>query len=615
MKYAGHEYIFHIAPPGSSSAIAFVDNTTSWVASMIIPQWNQTINRVSFFVYDVNTTNGFTGTAVAGIASVASNGTVDAFIGSGTTALSIPNAATRNATNNNSLKYYEVSFSDVAVTAGTPYYVALKLNVIGTGDITFAQQTVSPIYRWPLTQTGTNVLGLGQGHHMYGYNDGTTTQWYGTPGFQTQSAQLNASANSSTLGSTWVELGGLINLPYIAGEYRVRAVSVLGRLGNTAHTVTCKINKADGTTQVENASASVNGNEAAAGTQTNRIVFEFPGVATLYPGQEYRIAFTATGATGANTHIQTWKPFSYATLYDDTAEMSKYDNAWDVYNKFYTRLTSTSAIDKSYGYWSGWLAADLILDSLYSSNRRGAKGPINYQVPGEGLKLWLEAGQYQSYPQTGTSWYDLSGNGHHFSGTTSVTWSSDLGGMFIHPDENNRAWKNSNVAASWWNSNDFTVLCWNNINDTGTSKNYIFSTGTTESGGLGLYTVGSTDAYYVTVQGSTTAISASSAGGGNLELTALRYYNSTKLMTFWPVVDYVTNATSSSTYTLSSSLAISGTSLHIGGASWDESNTKYYGYIGNFIAFNRALTNDEIITIYYYTREKYGLTSWANGVY
>ena len=51
------------------------------------------------------------------------------------------------------------------------------------------------------------------------------------------------------------------------------------------------------------------------------------------------------------------------------------------------------------------------------------------QIPRNGLKLWYDMANYDSYPSTGTTWYDISGNGN--DGTIS---NSNAGSLNNHMD-------------------------------------------------------------------------------------------------------------------------------------------------------------------------------------
>lgn len=54
----------------------------------------------------------------------------------------------------------------------------------------------------------------------------------------------------------------------------------------------------------------------------------------------------------------------------------------------------------------------------------------------DGLVLKVDASNNSSYPGTGTTWYDLSGNGYNGTLTNGVTWSSNSGGTFLFTGSN-----------------------------------------------------------------------------------------------------------------------------------------------------------------------------------
>ena len=56
----------------------------------------------------------------------------------------------------------------------------------------------------------------------------------------------------------------------------------------------------------------------------------------------------------------------------------------------------------------------------------------------DGLKVCFDAANPKSYPGSGTTWYDLSGNDNHGTLLNSPTFSSDKGGCFIFDGTNDR---------------------------------------------------------------------------------------------------------------------------------------------------------------------------------
>ena len=56
----------------------------------------------------------------------------------------------------------------------------------------------------------------------------------------------------------------------------------------------------------------------------------------------------------------------------------------------------------------------------------------------DGLVLYLDAANPKSYPGTGTTWYDLSGNGHNGTLTNGSTYNSDNKGSIVFDGINDR---------------------------------------------------------------------------------------------------------------------------------------------------------------------------------
>jgi len=104
----------------------------------------------------------------------------------------------------------------------------------------------------------------------------------------------------------------------------------------------------------------------------------------------------------------------------------------------------------------------------------------------DNLVLCLDAGNTKSYPGTGTTWTDISGNG--FNGTIygSPSFSSDNGGSFVCdasdddivlPTSLNSSAYEFYAAANYY----YTVSCWFKPDVSDSSKNTIFS----KAGGMG----------------------------------------------------------------------------------------------------------------------------------
>ena len=76
-----------------------------------------------------------------------------------------------------------------------------------------------------------------------------------------------------------------------------------------------------------------------------------------------------------------------------------------------------------------------------------------------GLVLHLDAGVPGSYPGSGTTWYDLSGNGNDGTLTNGPTFSSDKGGCIVFDGSNDYV-AVSDATSLQFGSGDFTISIW-----------------------------------------------------------------------------------------------------------------------------------------------------------
>ena len=80
----------------------------------------------------------------------------------------------------------------------------------------------------------------------------------------------------------------------------------------------------------------------------------------------------------------------------------------------------------------------------------------------DGLRFNLDAGNSASYPGTGTTWTDLSGNGNHgtLAGATLPVYSSDNGGSFVFNGSTSNVNLNKNASAIGIYDNSYTADAW-----------------------------------------------------------------------------------------------------------------------------------------------------------
>lgn len=90
-------------------------------------------------------------------------------------------------------------------------------------------------------------------------------------------------------------------------------------------------------------------------------------------------------------------------------------------------------------------------------------------IPTNGLKLYVDAGNPASYPGTGSTWTDLSGNGNNMTLTGSPTWSSASGGV-LQFTTSQYALSNLNYSTS-----TFTIMAASRYTSTGGTHRRIIS--------------------------------------------------------------------------------------------------------------------------------------------
>jgi len=111
----------------------------------------------------------------------------------------------------------------------------------------------------------------------------------------------------------------------------------------------------------------------------------------------------------------------------------------------------------------------------------------NPKIVTDNLVLCLDAGNTKSYPGSGTTWNDLSGQNNDMTLTSAPSHTSGSGGYFQFDGVNDTA----SVSLSDFNSghNPISIEMWVNIDDTDTDYRHIFGTRETAGSDCGFYTL------------------------------------------------------------------------------------------------------------------------------
>ena len=221
------------------------------------------------------------------------------------------------------------------------------------------------------------------------------------------------------------------------------------------------------------------------------------------------------------------------------------------------------------------------------------------EIPSDGLVLALDAGNTKSYPGSGTTWTDLSGNGNTGTLTNGPTYSSANGGSIVFDGSNDYIPIPENSAL---NTQTPTVEVWVKTNAT-TQNGFWFEKGQVNTQ-YSLFQEGAVIQWRMNLDGSV----------NNLSTTTATYMNTSN----WYQVVATYTSGSRKLYingTLVNSDAQTGTittnanGMSIGAYGGFNGSRGYYynGNIASVKIYNRALSATEIQQNFNATRGRYGL--------
>lgn len=220
-----------------------------------------------------------------------------------------------------------------------------------------------------------------------------------------------------------------------------------------------------------------------------------------------------------------------------------------------------------------------------------------------GLSLYLDAANRASYPGSGTTWRDLSGNNLGLSATltNSPSYSTSNLGYFSFTNASS-TWVNTNVTTTALNPNaDFTMNCWCYLDPSivSTSQSIVY---------YGNFLAFSPNYHWVGIAYSTAAVSFRTFDGTetitSYSIPSIGWYMLTAVRSSTSQLFYAQGSLSSSGTVRSPSISSSAT-LRLGGNQSLNSSDFYSGRISTFKTYNRALTAAEVLQNFNATRGRF----------
>lgn len=223
----------------------------------------------------------------------------------------------------------------------------------------------------------------------------------------------------------------------------------------------------------------------------------------------------------------------------------------------------------------------------------------------DNLQFYIDAGDKNSYPGSGTAWDDLTTGNFDLTLQNGPTFDSGNGGSIVFDGTNDNAYRANalNVGQS------FTLFAWINPDLVGTTRRMIFQTSYPYSTGVGwgfFVGIGSAANAMFLSLGADTQYRASSANVISLNtwqlITAKRNGSAGSIQLYKNGVETTYSATVGTVTTI----AYTNNNTYVGyrqGAVPDP----YDGKIAQVMAYNRNLSNQEILNNFNATRGRYGV--------
>jgi hypothetical protein len=320
---------------------------------------------------------------------------------------------------------------------------------------------------------------------------------------------------------------------------------------------------------------------------------------------KYNTGSTITNTTQkGNISIATsgtydWGPTSSTGFYPETSAPS---NGYTIY---YMRPTEGPSVhvatsdDQAITFLKSFGATGSTINETLS----WASGQSNYYVQTgdttatlvtSGLTLNLDAGNASSYPGTGTTWTDLSGNGNNATLSGSPTYSSLNGGKLTFPYANVFGTINDSASIRF-GTGDFTINIWEYTGVVYDATNQRTLISKNYTGFEVMIYQATLRAYFGGAGNSLT---------GTATLSPNTWYHFVIVRSGTTITSYI-NKTQDAQITSSANISQVGTALLIN----KRPSTPYYGdqTISTLQLYNRALTSGEITQNYNATKSRFGL--------
>lgn len=219
----------------------------------------------------------------------------------------------------------------------------------------------------------------------------------------------------------------------------------------------------------------------------------------------------------------------------------------------------------------------------------------------DSLVLFLDAGNIKSYPGSGNTWYDLSGNGRNFTWNSSPSFTS--GEIPYFSPLGNRCTGPASNSFNINNTSGYTIFLICEQNTLNTAAAFHFYGNVNFNRAIFSHCTWSDDIVYFDQGGccgTDTRTQVSSGGSQTWNIWTFRRFTNSSTRTISKNGNtLVTNTAAAANLNLNSTVVDLGTS--------DGNNSTWDAKLGGFIVYNRGLTDIEILTTVNALKLRYGI--------
>jgi len=222
-------------------------------------------------------------------------------------------------------------------------------------------------------------------------------------------------------------------------------------------------------------------------------------------------------------------------------------------------------------------------------------GIIDPKVVTSGLVLALDAADTNSYPRTGTTWYDLTGNVNDGTLTNGPTFNNDRLGCIVFDGIDDYVNVPYNASTISFPTNNATICVWYKVSTTGDGTGVLITQRSLNGPGFQIYMI-STRLY--ADGGSTSGVSSNAViPNGTIAFGSIVYDKSNSLLKLY--VNGVFDNQVSYTGNIQDTYPI-----RLGNGAFGDG--PYPGNIYSAYVYNRALTAAEVLQNYSDTKSRFG---------